>query len=68
MKPKLSSKAERLLERMEIRSRFANARKPVGDPPAGEPTFTGGLMHPDKLEAMLNGNRKARGKKSFGAR
>jgi hypothetical protein len=61
MRPQLSDKAKRLLERMEIRSRFSGQRKlekPASilgeaaiEPPAV--TVSGGLLSPEELDRLM---------------
>lgn len=56
MKPKLSSKAERLLERMEIRARLTKGRKPAPEVRAKESAEgSNTLMPPDELQRLLDG-------------
>lgn len=62
MTPKLSSKAERLLERMEIRARLSKGRKPAPAVRAEETPakVSDTLMPPDELERLLKGKTLGR--------
>lgn len=60
MTPKLSPKAERLLQRMDIRKRFSNAKRPAARAEEVPAKVSDTLLPPDELERLLKGKTLGR--------